>query len=99
MPNVIVGHGVTPQQIDDFPSKCERSRKGALYIRPKSTVEMTNDELDHIKDKYKDLYKRLRVVESVVVRRQASKEKPKEVAVLLGETSSKAKKDKLDKKS
>ena len=63
MPQVIVEHGVTPCQIDGFPEKCERSRKGALYVRPSSSLEMTNDELAHVKATLPELYKKLRVVE------------------------------------
>lgn len=63
MPQVIVGNGVMPCQIDGFSEKCERSRKGALYIRPRSSLEMTHDELDHIKVTHPELYKKLRVVE------------------------------------
>lgn len=63
MPQAIVGYGVTPCQVDGFPEKCERSRKGALYIRPRSSLTLTNDELDFIKVKYPNLFKKLRIVE------------------------------------
>ena len=63
MPQAIVGYGVTPCQVDGFPEKCERSRKGALYIRPRSSLILTNDELDFIKVKYPQLFKKLRIVE------------------------------------
>lgn len=51
--------GVTPCQVDDFPSEVkeegkkprsfERSVKGSLHIRPASTKSMTDDELEHLR--------------------------------------------------
>lgn len=75
MPHAVVGYGVTPCQVDEFPEKCERSRKGALYIRPRSSLTLTNDELEHIKAKYPHLYKKLRIVEDKPKRAPAKKAK------------------------
>lgn len=79
MPQAIVGHGVTPQNVDDFPSNCARSRKGAVYVRPDSSLTLTNDELDHIKDKHPQLFKKLRVVEEPVAVAAAVAEKAKQL--------------------
>ena len=54
--------GVAARQIDDFPEGCKRSRKGALYVRPRSTMVLTSDELDHLKAKHKDVAGKLIVV-------------------------------------
>ena len=59
---VQVPTGVATRQIDDFPAKCERSRKGALYIRPRSTLVLTTDEFNHLKAKHKDIARRLVVI-------------------------------------
>lgn len=54
--------GVTACQVDDFPKDCKRSRKGALYIRPRSTLVLTPDELDHLKAKHGSVASKLIVV-------------------------------------
>jgi len=55
---VRVPRGMPPCQVDDFPAGCLRSRKGALHITP-GTVEMTKDELAHIRKHHKDVGRRL----------------------------------------
>lgn len=40
------------QQIEDFPEKCARSRKGSLHMKPGATLTVTRDELKHLKAKY-----------------------------------------------
>jgi hypothetical protein len=54
--------GVSACQVDDFPKDCKRSRKGALYIRPRSTLVLTPDELDHLKAKHGSVASKLIVV-------------------------------------
>lgn len=54
--------GVSACQVDDFPKDCKRSRKGALYIRPRSTLVLTPDELDHLKAKHGNVASKLIVV-------------------------------------
>jgi hypothetical protein len=36
------------QQVEDFPEKAKRSRKGALHLRPGATLVVTRDELKHL---------------------------------------------------
>lgn len=56
---------VGTQQIDDFPAEgCERSVKGALYIRP-GTLEVTADEWKHIQAKHAALAAKLQIVAEV----------------------------------
>jgi len=54
---------MAPCQVDDFAEGCERSKKGALYFRPSSTMDLTSDEYKHLMSKHKRLGKSLRVVQ------------------------------------
>ena len=75
--------GVAVRQIDDFPKDCERSRKGALYVRPRSTLILTAGELKHLRAKHKDIASKLIVVgveESAAKPSQKSVEPPKKKA-------------------
>lgn len=56
--------GVGPLQVDDFPEGCERSCKGALHIRPSSTLEATDGELAHLKKHYPAVSAKLRQIGS-----------------------------------
>lgn len=78
MPQAVAGRGVTPCQIDGFPEGCKRSREGAIYLRPSSSEEMTDDELEFIKQKYPEVYKELRIVE-VQAKRSSQKAEPEAV--------------------
>lgn len=61
MPQIVVGRGVMPCQVDDFPEKCERSRQGSIYFRPGSSEELTDGELEHIKVSWPELYAKLAI--------------------------------------
>lgn len=50
---------VGPLQVDDFPEGCKRERKGALHIRPSSTLVVSEDELAHLKKEHPELAARL----------------------------------------
>ena len=52
---VAVVGAVTPHQIDDFPTNCQRSVVGSLHIR-RGTLELTEDELAHIKARHPKVY-------------------------------------------
>lgn len=65
---VVVPAGVGPVQIDDFPEGCERSRKGALHLRPGSTETLTAAELEHLKAKHAVIADRLRTVDTAVAK-------------------------------
>lgn len=62
MPTIVVPANVPLCQVDDFPKACERSREGALYVRPASAMTVTQAELDHLKEHHADLVRRLIVV-------------------------------------
>jgi len=50
MLTLIVPPGVPVQQIDDFPEEgCSRSRKGSLHIRPASSMQVTEEEWEHMR--------------------------------------------------
>jgi hypothetical protein len=62
-----VPRDVTVQQISDFPSTCdgrktERSRNGSLYVRPNSTLTLSDDEVGWVKSKYPRLFAKLQIV-------------------------------------
>lgn len=59
MPIVVVPANVHPCQVDGFPSGAARSRKGAIHIRPISTISVTDDELAFIKETQPELFSRL----------------------------------------
>jgi len=61
MQTITILYGASLCQIDDFAIDDERSVKGALHIFP-GTIEITNDELNHIKKKYVNLYKCIVVI-------------------------------------
>ena len=56
MRTLIVPANVAPCQVDDFPEDCERSRKGAIYLRPASACKMTDAEYEHLKEFHSDLF-------------------------------------------
>lgn len=59
-------------QVEDFPEtvaveggeprKFERSCEGALHVRPGASVEITADELAHLREKHEKLYNACRVL-------------------------------------
>ena len=71
---VTVLRGVRPQQIEDFPEGCARSVKGALHVSP-GTMELTEDELKHIRKHHKDVARRFHVVTTVGSKAAAPKPK------------------------
>lgn len=58
----IVPASVTPRQIEVPAEVTDRSRKGAIHIRPASTITLTDAELDFIREKYPAIAKLLIVV-------------------------------------
>ena len=52
MPIVQTPVVMTPFQVEGFDKGCERSCKGALYLRPASTKFVTQGELDHLLKNY-----------------------------------------------
>lgn len=59
MPILVVPANVMACQIDDFPDGCKRSREGALYVRPASTMDVTDDEYDHMQKAHPQLAARM----------------------------------------
>lgn len=79
MPHIVVGRGVMPCQVDDFPEKCERSRLGSVYFRPGSSEELTDGELEHIKGTKPELFAKLLVSKPVKASRPAPEPKSKKL--------------------
>ena len=44
--------GKSPEYLDGFPEKCERSCKGAIHLLPNALRDITDDELKYIRKKY-----------------------------------------------
>lgn len=63
---VMASSSMIPTQIDDFGEEVERSRSGAIHFIPGLTAEITEDELEHIKNKHPDLALQLIVLNKVV---------------------------------
>jgi len=61
VPTVVVRTGLLPQQVEDFPEDCERSCKGALHLKPGTTL-MTDGELAHIRKSRPELNAYLQIV-------------------------------------
>lgn len=61
MPIVVVPANLAACQVE-FPEGVERSVKGALYVRPASTLEITQAELEYLRKEKKDLVAKLIVV-------------------------------------
>lgn len=51
--------GPAPVCVEGFPDDAERSVKGSLHLRPKQTVELTDDEYAYIKANRPDVSKHL----------------------------------------
>ena len=47
--------GKSPEYLDGFPEKCERSCKGAIHLLPNALKDITEDEYKHIRKKYPKL--------------------------------------------
>jgi hypothetical protein len=75
---VAVMAGLSPTQIDDFPSACERSGKGALHLLPRSTVEITASELEHIRRNHPEVTAKLLELNT----RTVTPSQPKESVVI-----------------
>ena len=73
---VQVPRGTIPCQIHDFPEKCERHKKGSLRIAP-GTLELTKDELHHIRKHHKDIGRRLIEVRKSAISKAEKAEKTK----------------------
>lgn len=62
MVTLIAKADTAPVQVDGFPKGCERSRKGAVHVRP-GTVVVTDGEWAFIQKERPDLARVMRVVE------------------------------------
>jgi len=60
-------------QVEGFPEKAKRSKKGSMHLRPRATIEMTDDELAHIKAEHKDIVKHMMVAEAKHAPKHAKK--------------------------
>ena len=67
--------GLSPECLEGFPKDCERSKQGALHLRPGRTMELTDDEYAFIKAQRPDVCR-----ECVVLR--SYKGKPKSADLL-----------------
>ena len=65
--------GQSPECIEGFPEDTERSKEGALYLRPGQTKQLTDDEYAYIKAHRKDLSK------DVIVLREMGEPKKEEI--------------------
>lgn len=63
MKTLIVPANVGPCQVDDFPDDCERSREGALHLRPARTLNVTDDEYLHLAEHHAELLSKMIEVE------------------------------------
>lgn len=67
--------GLHPECLDGFPEDCERSKAGALHMRPGRTLLLTDDEYGHLKAQRPDIAK-----SCVVLRDNVPKPKSEESA-------------------
>lgn len=51
MPTIIFSPTAQLQQVEDFPDNCERTIKGAIYVRPGGTCVVSDCEAAHLKSK------------------------------------------------
>lgn len=63
MPIVVVPPSVNARQIDFPESVKQRSVKGAIYVRPATQLELTDEELAFIRKKHPDIAEKLIVTE------------------------------------
>lgn len=59
---LIVYYGDTPECVEGFKKDCKRSCKGTLYIKPGRQMTVTEDELNHVKEKHKHVLPKLRIL-------------------------------------
>lgn len=57
-----------PVQIEGFPEDCERTRKGALHLRPATVENLSEGEVAHIKEKYPDVHRLLAISDQPAAR-------------------------------
>lgn len=48
MPNIMYSPTAQLVQVEDFPADCERTVKGALYVRPGRTAVVSDGEVAHL---------------------------------------------------
>lgn len=51
MPNILFSPTAQLVQIEDFPEDCERTVKGALYVRPGAMAVVSDGEAAHLKQR------------------------------------------------
>jgi hypothetical protein len=51
MPTIIFSPSSQPQQVEDFPEKCDRTVKGAIHVRPGSSCIVSDGEAEHLKSR------------------------------------------------
>lgn len=49
MPTIIFSPSTQLSQVEDFPTDCERTVKGALHVRPGATQTVSDGEVAHLK--------------------------------------------------
>lgn len=62
MSKLIVYLGDNPECIEGFSASCSRSVQGALHIKPRKPMTVTDDEYQHIMASRADLKTKIRVV-------------------------------------
>lgn len=78
MSKLIVYFGDNPECIEGFSKSCSRSVDGALHLKPRKPMTVTDDEYKHITESRADLKGKIRVVADKPD--QSEKGKPAEAA-------------------
>ena len=73
---VMTRPGMPIAQVEGFPEKAKRSVKGALHLRPRATITVTDDEYAHIKEKRPDLFKHMTLLEKKHATKKKAGAKP-----------------------
>lgn len=65
MKKLIVYHGDSPVCVEGFAKECKRSVEGALHLHPGKPKTVTDEEYQHILDKYEWMKPKLKVVAKI----------------------------------
>ena len=65
MKKLIAYYGDSPVYVEGFSEDCARSCKGSVHVLPRKPVTVTDDEYDHIKEKYSWMLPKLKVVAEI----------------------------------
>ncbi len=78
MKKLIAYYGDSPVYVEGFSEDCARSCEGSVHVLPRKSVTVTDDEYDHIKEKYSWMLPKLKIVAEIGKDKDGGSEKKSE---------------------